>query len=272
MIVNKEIIMARRIVITSGKGGVGKTTVCANLGYALAKSGLKVLLFDADIGLNNLDVIMGVENKIVYDLMDVVNGKCRPRQALVQDFFIQNLYVLPSNHTYCNLDANGEWLKIIIDELDSYFDYILIDCPAGIENGFFRAVSCSKEAIVVTTPHLSAIRDADKVVNILQSFDIHIVGVIANRLRGDLILSNEMLGVNQISKYLKLDCLGAIPEDDCVGYQTMSGGGLMRSAESYLAFNYVVNKLHNGQNCIFDCTKKYKGVLGGLKRNLRKWV
>lgn len=268
----KGVNMARRIVITSGKGGVGKTTVCANLGYALAQRDLKVLLLDADIGLNNLDVVMGIENKIVYDLLDIISGKCRPKQALVQDFFLPNLYVLPSNRVYCNLDLNGDGLKLILEDLDEYFDYILIDCPAGIENGFLRAILSSQEAIIVTTPHLSAIRDADKVINILQSYNIDLIGVIINRLRGDLVLSNEMLGVDSVSKYLKLDVVGAIPEDDCVGYQLLSGGRLEKRAESYLAFKCIVDKVHSGENRIFDCTKKYRGLFGNIKRNLRKWV
>ena len=264
--------MARKIVVTSGKGGVGKTTICANLGYALAQNEQRVLLLDADVGLNNLDVVMGVENKIVYDLFDIASGRCRPRQALVQDFYVQNLYVLPSNHSYCNFDLNGEGLKQILDELDEYFDYILIDCPAGIENGFLRAISCSKEALIVTTPHLSAIRDADKVISLLQSYDIDIIGVIVNRLRGDLILANEMLSVEKIAKYLKLSVVGAIPDDDMVGYQLLSGGGLKTHSESYMAFNYIVNKIHCGKNKVYDCTKKYRGVIGSIRKGLRKWV
>ena len=264
--------MARRIVITSGKGGVGKTTICANLGYCLAQKNLKVLLLDADIGLNNLDVIMGVENKIIFDLLDIVSGKCRPKQALVQDFFCQNLFVLPSNRAYCNLDINGDGLKEILNQLDDYFDYILIDCPAGIENGFLRAITCANEAIIVTTPHISAIRDADKVINIMQSFNVSINGVIVNRVRGDLILSKEMLNIDKISQFLKTSIIGVVPEDDCVSYQLLNGGQLKRQAESFLAFGCIVDKLHNGQDKIYDCTKKYRGFLGGIKRNIRRWV
>ena len=264
--------MARRIVITSGKGGVGKTTVCANLGYALSQKNLKVLLMDADIGLNNLDVVMGVENKIVYDLLDVMMGKCRPKQALVQDFFNQNLFVLPSNRTYCNLDVDGNGVLEILNQLDDYFDYILIDCPAGIESGFLRAIKCASEAIVITTPHLSAVRDADKVINIMQSYNLSVVGVVVNRVRGDLIVDGEMLNIEKISTYLKLKTLGVIPDDDCISYQLLTGGELKRRAESLLAFNCLVETLHNGSEKIYDCTKKYKGFVGAIKRKLRKWV
>ena len=263
--------MARRIVITSGKGGVGKTTICANLGYALASIGQKVLVMDGDIGLNNLDVVLGVENKIVYDLVDVLSGRCRPKQALIQDFFMPNLFILPSNQMYCNYDISTQ-LKEILIQLDDFFDYILIDCPAGIENGFARAISCATEAIIVTTPHLSAIRDADKVITILNSSKISCIGVIINRARGDLVLSGEMLGMEQIGKYLKADVLGVVPEDDCISYQLMSSGQLTKRAESYLAFNSIIKKLHYGEDEIFDCTKKYKGFFGNLKKSFRKWV
>lgn len=263
--------MARKIVVTSGKGGVGKTTICVNLGYALANNGLKVLLMDADIGLNNLDVVLGVENKIVFDLVDVLNGRCRPKQALIQDFFEPNLYILPSNQMYCNYDISVN-LKEILNQLDEFFDYILIDCPAGIESGFSRAISCASEAIIVTTPHLSAIRDADKVVALLMKNGISCMGAIINRVRGDLMLSGEMLNCEQIQKYLKLDILGVVPEDDNISYQLVSSGQLAHKAEAYLAFASIVKKLHNGEGEVYDCTKKYKGFLGGIKKNIRKWV
>ena len=264
--------MARKIVVVSGKGGVGKTTICANLGYALSQKNLKVLLLDADIGLNNLDVVLGIENKIIYDLLDVVTGKCRPKQALVQDFNNQNLFILPSNRTYCNLDIDGDGVKEVLCQLDDYFDYILIDAPAGIENGFLRAVNCAEEAVVITTPHLSSIRDADKVVSILESYNMSIIGAVVNRARGDLILNGEMLTIEKISKYLKLKTLGVIPEDDAISFQLLSGGQLKRKAESFLAFNYIAEKLHNGEERIFDCTKKYRGIVGTIKRNIKKWV
>lgn len=263
--------MARRIVVTSGKGGVGKTTVCANLGYALASNGLKVLLMDADIGLNNLDVVLGMENKIVFDLVDVLNGKCRPKQALVQDFFEPNLYVLPSNQMYCKCDVFDK-LNEVLASLDDFFDYVLIDCPAGIESGFLRAVSCASESIIVTTPHLSAIRDADKVITILSSKGISNIGVIVNRVRGDLILNGDMLKIEQIEKFLNQDILGVVPEDDFISLQLFSSGELSKRAGSYLAFSSIVKKLHFGENTVYDCTRKYKGFWGGIKKNIRKWV
>lgn len=264
--------MARKIVVTSGKGGVGKTTLVANLGYALAGKGLKVLLMDADIGLNNLDVVLGLENKVVYDLIDVLNGRCRPRQALLQDFFVDSLYVLPSNHAYLNLDVDGQGIKEIVDQLDDFFDYILIDCPAGIEGGFFRAINTADEAIVVTTSHLSSIRDVNKVINILHSYKKSIIGVVINRVRGDLVLNQEMLSVDEIARYLNLPVLGAIPEDDCISFQLLSGKTLKQRSEACLAFGCIVDNLHNGSNKVYDCTKKYKGFLGSLKKSVRRWV
>lgn len=264
--------MARKIVVVSGKGGVGKTTICANLGYALSQKNLKVLLMDADIGLNNLDVVLGIENKITYDLLDVVMGRCRPKQALIQDFTNSNLFIMPSNRTYYNLDIEGKIVKEILNQLDDYFDYVLIDCPAGIENGFLRAISCAEEAIVVTTPHLSSIRDADKVISLLESYNIDIVGVVVNRVRGDLMLNGEMLTIDKITKYLKLKTAGVVPEDDSISYQLLSGGELRRRAEAMLAFNCIANKIHDGKEKIYDCTKKYRGIVGLIKRRIRKWV
>ena len=162
-------------------------------------------------------------------------------------------------------------MKGVLAELEEYFDYIIIDCPAGIENGFYRAVSCSKEAIVVTTPHLSAIRDADKVVNILQTSGVEVIGVVVNRLRGDLILSNEMLGVEKISTYLKLSVVGAVPDDYAMSCQSLMGD-IKYDSGINMTFDYMVNKIHCGGNKVFDCTKKYRGVIGNIRRGLRKWV
>ena len=155
--------MARRIVFTSGKGGVGKTTVCANLGISLSRLGFRVVLVDVDIGLNNLDIILGVDRHIVFDIFDVISGKCRAKQALVQEPKFPNLYILPSAKTSNNVRILGENIKNVINMLDSSFDYILIDCPAGVDDGFHRAVFSANEAIVIVTPHLSSIRDVSVV-------------------------------------------------------------------------------------------------------------
>ncbi len=261
--------MARKIVITSGKGGVGKTTVCANLGYSLAKLGCKVLMLDIDIGLNNLDVVMGVENKIVYDIIDVLEGNCRPKQALIQDFFENNLYILPSNHIYYSNNLEANKIVEVLNMLENDFDYILLDCPAGIENGFKRAISCVTEGIIVTTPHLSALRDGDKVITLLKANNIDCIGLIINRARGDLMLEGDMLNIETIKEFLDIDVLGVVPEDDNISKQLLVGG-ILNDSNAKTSFGYIANKLNNGAEVVYDCTKKYKGMFGSVKRNLKK--
>lgn len=265
-------MMARKIVVTSGKGGVGKTSICANLGYKIASSGLRVLLVDVDIGLNNLDVVMGVENKIVFDIVDVIENKCRPKQAIIQDVFNPTLFVMPSAHSYNKALVTAENIKKVIDRLDPYFDYILLDCPAGIDEPFKRAVYSADEAIVVVTPHLSSLRDADKVINILASSGLSRIGLVINRVRGDLVLSNEMMSVEQIVHVLRIRLLGVVPEDDAITTTSSIGGGVGIRAYSSLAFKLLAENLHYDRSEIFDCTMRYRGVLGGIRKTIRRRV
>jgi len=264
--------MSRNIVVTSGKGGVGKTTVCANLGFALANAKQKVLLVDFDFGLNNLDVVMGVENKIVYDIIDVLEGKCRPKQALIQDFFNPNLYVFPSNHMFCKKKIEISDIELVIRELQSTFDYILFDSPAGIDNGFLRSISMATESIVVTTPHISAIRDADKVISLLKGNNINDVMLIVNRARGDLMIDGDMLTIDTIEDFLKVELVGVVPEDDNTSRQLLCGGAITKETDAKFSFDLIVDYLINGRKEIFDCTRKYKGVIGSIRKNLRKIV
>lgn len=263
--------MARKIVVTSGKGGVGKTTITANLGVYLSRLGFRVAMLDVDIGLNNLDVIMGLERQVVFDITDVVSGKCRVRQALVQDPNYPSLYLLPSSHTYDSSKISGEHIKNVTDIIEHSFDYILIDCPAGVENGFHRAVFPANEAIIVVTPHLSSIRDADKVVGLLSSYNIESKGLVINRMRGDLLLSGQMMDIEAIVKAMDIPLLGVIPEDDSVS-QMSSQGKIMLDCESARAFTLLSENIHNGSKKIYDCTYKYRGLLGYLKRNIKKIV
>ncbi len=261
--------MGRKIVITSGKGGVGKTTICANLGIKLSSIGCKVALLDADIGLNNLDVVMGVENKVVYDIADVVEGKCRLKQALIQDFKNPLLYILPSNHIFTTTKINSYNIKSIVEQLAENFDYVLLDCPAGIDSGFHRAVFSASEAFVVATPHISSIRDADKVLTILNSYNLSSTGFIINRVRGDLILNGEMIDVKQICELLHSKLVGVVPDDDsiasCASFSSVNSVG-------NTAFKMLAQNIHNGVCEIYNYTQNYRGLFGGLKRNLRKYL
>lgn len=264
--------MVRRIVITSGKGGVGKTTIVSQLGVVMAKIGYKVLLVDMDFGLNNLDVIMGIENKVVYDIIDVLEGKCNPRQAIVQDFFENNLYVFPSTHSFCKVKFGSRELMEIIKEVENYFDFVFIDCPAGIDGGFKRAVECGGEHIVITTPHLSAVRDADKVINAIINNLHKKPYVIINRARGDLMLSGEMLSVNSIKESLSGNLIGVVPEDDYVSIQMYEGGSLKENSNSYNSLKIIANNLIMGDSKIFDCTQKYRGLIGSIRKKIKRKV
>ena len=211
----------RVIAVTSGKGGVGKTTIVSMLGKSLAHSGYKTMLIDMDFGLNNLDVVMAIENKIVYDLIDVIEGRCRPKKALIQDFYESNLYVFPSTRSFCRVKFGSEILIRIINELEDSFDFILIDCPAGIDGGFRRAVECANEFIVITTPHLSAIRDAGKVIGCINVLNKSNPYLIVNRARGDLIVDGIMIDVDMISNNLNAELIGVMPEDDVISSQML---------------------------------------------------
>ncbi|MGN0748230.1 MAG: septum site-determining protein MinD [Christensenellales bacterium] len=263
--------MARKIVITSGKGGVGKTTICANLGARLASLGFRVCLMDVDIGLNNLDVVMGIEKKVMFDIIDVIEGRCRAKQALVQDHRIQSLYIMPSAHSYSASNVTGDKIKEVIDSLDSNFDYILIDCPAGVEAGFHRAVYSANEAIIVVTPHISSVRDADKVLSILAGYDLVHKSIIINRIRGDLVLSGEMLSAEEIVRALKTKLLGIIPEDDDITALS-TVGGLASGNVAGRAFTILCENLHEGTRKIYDYTMRYRGVFGNFRRNLKRKI
>ena len=265
--------MARKIVITSGKGGVGKTTICANLGLHLSKLDKRVVLIDVDIGLNNLDVITGVENKIVFDIVDVIEKKCRVKQALIQDVFQKNLYIMPSAHSYNKANVTAENIKAVVEILDPFFDFVLIDCPAGVDAPFHRAVYGANEAIVVVTPHISSIRDADKVATLLLGYNLDNIHLVVNKVRGDLIMDKEMISVKEIASALSIDILGVVPEDDEISVgNSFWHNNLSDRAVSKIAFSYLAENLCFGTNKFYDCTKKYKGIIGYFKRGIKKIV
>ena len=215
--------MGEVIVITSGKGGVGKTTTTANLGAALALKGKKVALIDTDIGLRNLDVVMGLENRIVYDIVDVVEEKCKLRQALIKDKRFNELFLLPAAQTRDKSAINEEQMKELIGKLKEEFDYILIDCPAGIEQGFRNAIAGADRAIVVTTAEISAIRDADRIVGLLEASEIKNPELIINRIRPAMVKKGEMMDVEDIVDLLSIDLIGVVPDDEYIITQTNKG-------------------------------------------------
>ena len=256
--------MTRKIVFTSGKGGVGKTTVAAHLAIRLAAIGQVVLLADTDFGLNNIDVVCGVENMIRYDVTDVLEGRCRAKQALVRHPMYPNLSILASNRAEDRM-VSPQSLRLIFENLAPRFDFLLIDCPAGIESGFHRAVASAEEAVVVTTPHVSSLRDADKVISVLKSYKLKEVRLVVNMVRGDMIVDGEILSPTEIADTLKIPLLGVIPQDDGVFLGEQSKGG-----EAQKAFRILANNLLKGTKKIYNATSRYHGFFGSIRRSLKK--
>ena len=215
--------MGEVIVITSGKGGVGKTTTTANLGSALAMRGKKVVLLDTDIGLRNLDVVMGLENRIVYDIVDVIEGKCKLRQALIKDIRFTDLFLLPAAQTRDKDAINEDEMIRLTQRLKEEFDYIIVDCPAGIEQGFKNAIAGADRAIVVTNAEISSIRDADRIIGLLESSNIRNPELIINRIRPEMVKRGEMMDVEDILDLLSIDLIGVVPEDENIITQTNKG-------------------------------------------------
>lgn len=214
---------ARVITITSGKGGVGKTTATANLGVALALRGQRVVAIDADIGLRNLDVVLGLENRIVYDLVDVVEGRCRLRQAMVRDKRLDQLYLLPAAQTRDKTAVQPEQMVQVCSELRPDFDFVLIDSPAGIEQGFRNALAPADESVIVTTPEVSAVRDADRIIGLIEAAEKESMKLIINRLRPEMVRREDMLSVDDVLDVLAISLLGVIPEDEQIIVATNRG-------------------------------------------------
>ena len=233
--------MSEVIVITSGKGGVGKTSATANIGTGLAKLNKKVVLVDTDIGLRNLDVVMGLENRIVYNLVDVVEGNCRLKQALIKDKRYPNLYLLPSAQTRDKSAVTPEQMVKLTEDLKEHFDYILLDCPAGIEQGFRNAIAGADRAIVVTTPEVSAIRDADRIIGLLEAADIRDIDLLINRLRTDMIKRGDMMSVEDVIDILAVNLIGAILDEESIVIATNQGeplaGNDTRAGQEFLSIS-----------------------------------
>lgn len=241
-----ETMSGRVIVITSGKGGVGKTTTNANIGTALAKTGKKVVMIDTDLGLRNLDLLLGLENRIVYTIVDVVEERCKLKQALVKDKKNPNMYLLAAAQTRDKTAVTQEQLKDICEELKKEFDFILVDCPAGIEQGFQNAVAGASEAIVVTTPEMSAVRDADRIIGLLEAREeIKSYKLLINRVRPHLIESNDMMSVDDVVEILSAQLIGIIPEDTGIITSTNKGEPIVNDEKSLAgqAYNNVARRI-----------------------------
>ncbi len=230
--------MGEAIVVTSGKGGVGKTTSSANVGTALALLGKKVCMVDTDIGLRNLDVVMGLENRILYDLVNVIEGQCRLQQALIKDKRFDALYLLPAAQTKDKHAVSPEQVKDVVIQLKKDHDFVIIDCPAGIEQGFKNAIAGADQAIVVTTPEKAAVRDADRIIGLLEKELTNAPKLIINRIRPHLMKNGDMLDIDEICSILSIDLLGLVPDDDYVIKAANSGEPTVMNPQSRAAMAY----------------------------------
>lgn len=240
----KKMTESQVVVVTSGKGGVGKTTTVANLSTGLARLGYKVVVMDLDIGLKKLDLIMGLENRVIYDIIQVAEGECTLKQALVKDKRFPDLYMLPAAQTRNKDDIKVEQVQAICDELRPEFDFIFLDCPAGIEQGFRNAISAADKAIVVTNPEVSAVRDADRIIGILESAQFKDIKLLINRLRPNMVKSGDMLSIEDLMEHLCIDLLGVVPEDKSVVISTNRGEPIILSdSPAAQAFSNIVQRL-----------------------------
>ena len=262
--------MSEVIVITSGKGGVGKTTTTANVGTGLAQLNKKVVMIDTDIGLRNLDVVMGLENRIVYNLVDVIEGKCRLKQALIKDKKYPELCLLPSAQTRDKDAVTPEQMKELIEELKKEFDYILLDCPAGIEQGFKNAIAGADRALVVTTPEVSAVRDADRIIGLLEANEIGRIDLIVNRLRMDMVKRGDMMNVDDVTEILAVNLIGAVPDDEQIVVSTNQGEPLVGTdCLAGQAYHNICQRVA-GEDVPFMDLDARKGVMSMIKGLFKK--
>lgn len=262
--------MGEVIVITSGKGGVGKTTTTANIGIGLAKMGKKVVVIDTDLGLRNLDVVLGLENHIIYNLVDVVEGKCRIKQALIRDKQYPNMYLLPSAQTKDKSAVSPNQMKKLVEDLKEDYDFILLDCPAGIEQGFQNAIAGAEHAIVVTTPEVSSIRDADRIIRLLETNGIRKNDLIINRLRIDMVRRGEMMSVDDVTEILAIQLLGVIPDDEQLVIATNQGETVVdTNCISGQAYHNICCRLL-GENVPIPDFKQSEGFIDRFKHLFKK--
>ncbi|HEY9623471.1 MAG TPA: septum site-determining protein MinD [Crinalium sp.] len=264
--------MTRIIVVTSGKGGVGKTTCTANLGMALAQHNHKVVVIDADFGLRNLDLLLGLENRIVYTAVEFLAGDCRLEQALVKDKRQPNLALLPAAQNRTKEAVTPDQMKQIVEALVNTYDYILIDSPAGIEMGFQNAIAAAKESLIVTTPEIAAVRDADRVIGLLEANDIKKLNLIVNRLKPAMVQEDMMMSVKDVQEILAIPLLGVIPDDERVIVSTNRGEPLVLSQNVSLAgiaFNNIARRLAGEKVPFLDLTASHDDLFSRIRRLFR---
>lgn len=263
---------ARVITITSGKGGVGKTTGVANLGVALALEGQRVIVLDADIGLRNLDVIMGLENRIVYDVVDVVEGNCRLQQALIRDKRLPELHLLAAAQTRDKTAVSPDQMASLCNDLRSECDFVLIDSPAGIERGFQNAIAGADEAIIITTPEVAAVRDADRIVGLIEAAEKGPATLVINRIKPDMVKRGDMLATEDVIEILAIDLLGIVPEDDNIIVSANKGIPIALDGQSGAgrAFRNIAQRIL-GQEVPFMAIAAEAGLLGRMRRLVGRW-
>lgn len=264
--------MSRIIVVTSGKGGVGKTTCTANLGMALAKRGHSVAVVDADFGLRNLDLLLGLENRIVYTAVEVFAGECRLDQALVKDKRQPNLALMPAAQNRTKEAVTPIQMQKLVRAIAKAYEYVLVDCPAGIEMGFKNAIAAAQEAIIVTTPEIAAVRDADRVIGLLEANDIKNVRLIVNRLRPVMVQEEQMMSVQDVQDILAVPLLGVIPDDERVIVSTNRGEPLVLSETASLAgtaFDNIARRLEGEEVPFLDLTGDPDDFFSRIRRFFR---
>ncbi|ADG05437.1 septum site-determining protein MinD [Kyrpidia tusciae] len=260
--------MGDAVVVTSGKGGVGKTTSTANIGVALALLGKRVCLVDADIGLRNLDVVLGLENRILFDVVDVAQGECRLEQALAQDKRVDRLVLLPASQTKDKTALTPEAMRKIVRELKDQFDYVLIDCPAGIEQGFRVAVAGADRAVILATPEHAAVRDADRVIGLLQGEGIQDNKLIINRVRPAMVRQGDMLEIEEVVSILAIDLLGVVPDDETVirGGNQGEPAVLVQGSKAGQAYRNIARRILGEPVPLMALEENGNSWLGWLRR------
>lgn len=258
------------VTITSGKGGVGKTTATANIGVALASEGARVVCIDADIGLRNLDVVMGLENRIVYDLVDVVEGRCKLRQAMIKDKRLSELYLIPAAQTRDKTAVSPQDMVKLANELRGEYDWILIDSPAGIERGFRNAIAPADIVVIVTNPEVSAVRDADRIIGLIEAEEKGPGRLILNRVKPEMVKRGDMLATDDILDVLAISLLGVVPEDDNVVVSSNQGLPAVLDPRSRAgrAFRDIARRL-GGEDVPFEALESKDGFFGRISRLVR---